>query len=179
MRTGLLAKGVVAVATTVLLVSGCSKRTSSRRLPASPATAGVSTAPSPSSVGDKEALAAYRAMMGDLVAVSRNPDENDARLRSHASANALALLRYMMKQDREKNVVAKGHVRVDPTILKSSASQVVLRDCADDSDWLLYSRDGKLENNVPGGRRRIDATLEKRDGGWRVERLYFDEVGTC
>lgn len=179
MQTGLLIKGVVAVAATTLLVTGCSKGTPSRQPSASPATAGVSTAPRPPSVGEEEALATYRAMMSDLVAVSRNPDENDARLRSHASADALTLLRYMMKQDREKNVVAKGHVRVDPTVLKSGASEVVLRDCADDSDWLLYTREGTIENDVPGGRHRIDATLERRDGRWRVERLYFDEVGTC
>jgi hypothetical protein len=130
-------------------------------------------------VGDQEALAAYRAMMNDLVTVAGNPNEDDPRLQGHASAGALALLRYMVRDDRRKNVVGKGSLRVDPTVVKSGAEQVVVRDCADATQWLLYTKDGKLENNVPGGRHRVDATLSKHDGVWRVERLYFDEVGTC
>ncbi|WP_157856317.1 hypothetical protein [Actinacidiphila yeochonensis] len=167
------------MAITVLVASGCSKASSDGRPVASPVTVSASAMPGASRPGNQGPLLAYRAMMNDLVVVSRNPNENDPRLRDHASAGALMLLRYIMEADRQKDVVGRGTPVVDPTIVKSAATQAVIRDCIDDTQWLLYTRDGELENDVPGGRHRVDATLEVRAGAWRVVRLYFDQVGTC
>lgn len=85
----------------------------------------------------------------------------------------------MMRQDRQKGLVAKGQVRPDPAVVSSSATQVVIRDCSDDSHWLLYTRDGRPENDVPGGHHRIDATVVLRSNRWRVESLYVHEMGSC
>ncbi|WP_125937188.1 hypothetical protein [Streptomyces sp. WAC 06738] len=91
----------------------------------------------------------------------------------------MELLRYMMTEDRKKGVVTKGRLRLSPTVEIGDATRVVVRDCADASDWLHYTHDGALEDDVPGGHHRVDATVRPYSGSWRVERLYIDQVGSC
>ncbi|MER6075153.1 hypothetical protein ABT187_41430 [Streptomyces sp. NPDC001817] len=126
-----------------------------------------------------EAMDAYRAMWGDLAAAAQTSDAKYPRLEAHASGEALELLRYMMTQDRKKDVVTKGRLRLDPVAEKRDAATVVIRDCADATDWLHYAKDGKREDDVPGGHHRVDATVRQQHGAWTVERLYIDRVGTC
>lgn len=173
----LLAGASAAIA--VLLLAGCADDNSSdvRPLPeAKPAETAASPRPE---VEYAEALVAYRAMWDDLAAAAATSDAEHPRLKAHAWGGALELLRYMMTEDRKKNVVAKGRLRLNPNVESGDATRVVIRDCADASDWLHYTRDGELENDVPGGHHRVDATVRPYGGGWRVERLYIDQVGSC
>ncbi|MEU5308788.1 hypothetical protein [Streptomyces sp. NPDC021562] len=75
--------------------------------------------------------------------------------------------------------MTKGQPKFAPVVTKARDSTVIIQDCADDSRWLQYTEDGALEDNVPGGHHRVDATVSKHGGRWLVESLYIDEVGTC
>lgn len=178
-RTCALLAGVSA-AIAGLLLAGCSEGSSDARpLPEGTAEAATSRTPEAESA---EALGAYRAMWDDLAAAAATSDPKHPRLKAHASDEALALLRHMMTEDRKKGVVTKGELRLDPAVEDaedSEATKVLVRDCADGSNWLHYTKGGDLYNDVPGGHHRVDATVRQHDGVWRVERLYIDEVGTC
>ncbi|MFF4501625.1 hypothetical protein [Streptomyces sp. NPDC001401] len=125
------------------------------------------------------AIDAYRAMWGDLAAAAATSEAKSPRLKAHASGEALELLRYMMTQDRTKGMVTRGQLRLAPIMEKRDATTVVVKDCADATDWLHYGHDGKLENDVPGGHHHVDATVRQHHGAWKVERLYIDKAGSC
>jgi hypothetical protein len=118
-------------------------------------------------------------MWDDFATAAETSDATHPRLGAHASGGALQLLRHMMTADRKKEVVTKGRLRLDPVVEDNGAARVVIRDCADATDWLHYTTDGKPENGVPGGHHRIDATLLQRGGDWRVDGLYIGQVGSC
>ncbi|MCC3654008.1 hypothetical protein LIX60_21585 [Streptomyces sp. S07_1.15] len=160
------------------LLAGCSKASSDPEPPSERfgETPGALDA---RAVEHREALAAYRAMWDDALAAAATSDAKHPRLHAHASAGALELLRYMMRENRKKGLVAKGRLHLDPVVERSQAAKVVIRDCADATDWLRYTEGGELENDVPGGHHRVDATVRQRSGMWRVEDLYLHEAGTC
>ncbi|WP_189135418.1 hypothetical protein [Wenjunlia tyrosinilytica] len=175
-RANALLAGVSAVIAGLLL-AGCTGASSDAR-PLPEGT--LETAASPRRHEQHpEALDAYRAMWDDLAAAAVTSDAKHPRLTAHASGRALELLRYMMARDRRKDVVTKGHLRLDTAVENSEATKMVLRDCADATDWLHYTSEGKLEDHVPGGHHRIDATVRQQGGVWRVERLHIGPVGTC
>lgn len=162
-----------------LLLAGCADDNSSDVQPlpeAKPAETAASPGPD---VEYAEALAAYRAMWDDLAVAAVTSNARHPRLQTHASGGALELMRHMMTEDRKEKVVTKGRLHLSPTVENGDATRVVIRDCADASEWLHYTRDGKLENDVPGGHHRVDATVRPHGGDWRVERLYIDQVGSC
>ncbi|MFB8177697.1 hypothetical protein ACFC8N_16850 [Streptomyces sp. NPDC055966] len=160
-----------------LFLGGCADGSSDAKSPPEK-TVGTTVSRTPNAQ-HAEAVDAYRAMWGDLAAAAQTSDAKYPRLEAHASGEALELLRYMMTQDRKKDVVTKGQLRLDPVAEKRDATTVVIRDCADATDWLHYANDGKREDDVPGGHHRVDATVRQQHGAWTVERLYIDRVGTC
>ncbi|MEU4889513.1 MULTISPECIES: hypothetical protein [Streptomyces] len=160
------------------LLAGCSTASSDPEHP-SERVSETPDAPNARAVESREAVATYRAMWDDAVAAAATSDAKHPRLHAHASAGALELLRYMMSENRKKGLVAKGRLHLDPEVEKSQATRVVIRDCADATGWLRYAEDGELENDVPGGHHRVDATVRQRSGMWRVEDLYLHEAGTC
>ncbi len=175
-RTKVPASWVCALVAWILL-SGCSQHSSD----AKPLPQSVSSSSS-HHVEDRrqvKALIAYRAMWNDLVAAATTSDPKHPRLDDHAAGGALELLRYMMRQDRNKGVITKGQLRLAPVGKNGEASKVSVRDCVDGADWLHFTRDGRLEDKIPGGHHRVNATAIERDGVWRVEHLFIDEVGTC
>lgn len=127
----------------------------------------------------QEAVTAYRAMWADAMVAARTSDPQHPQLDNHATDGALQLLRHMMRANREEGVVTKGQSKFAPVAMKADLAKVVVQDCADDSRWLQYTLDGALEDHVPGGHHRIDATVRKHGDRWIVESLYIDEVGTC
>ncbi|MET8763061.1 hypothetical protein [Lentzea sp. NPDC004782] len=54
-------------------------------------------------------------------------------------------------------------------------------DCGDSTNALKYRKDsGQLADDVPGGKRRITATVEKQaDGTWKVTDFGVLDLGTC
>ncbi|MFD8723945.1 hypothetical protein ACFV2H_39825 [Streptomyces sp. NPDC059629] len=125
------------------------------------------------------ALAAYRAMWGDVVVAARTSDARNSRLDDHAEGGALQLLRHMMRANKQQGVVTKGQPTFAPVVTEAGASTVVIQDCADGSRWLQYTEGGSPKDDVPGGHHRVDATVSKQGGRWLVESLYIGEVGTC
>lgn len=125
------------------------------------------------------AVDAYRAMWADVVAASKTSDADDPRLDDHAKGGALRLVHFMLQKNHEDGVVSRGVPTFAPQVKKSDPSMVVIRDCSDASHWLLYTRDGKLKDDTPGGHHRVDATVRREGDQWLVESLYLHEVGTC
>ncbi|MBT2676239.1 hypothetical protein J7E95_36730 [Streptomyces sp. ISL-14] len=118
-------------------------------------------------------------MWDDAMAASRTSDAAHPQLDDHAQGGALQLLRHMMRESEKQGVVSRGQPKLAPVVTKVGASTVVIEDCADGSQWLQYTRDGSLKDDVPGGHHRIDATVGKHGDRWLVESLYIGEVGTC
>ena len=67
---------------------------------------------------------------------------------------------------------------VDPP---SNPTTVIVRDCSDSTNALKYRADnGQPANDGPGGRRLINATVEKQsDGSWKVSDFGVQPVGSC
>jgi hypothetical protein len=172
--------GAIVMITVLLPMMGCS-RSSSEGTPGTPSP--VSKQETPRShtpaVESAEAVDAYRAMWRNVAFASRTSDPASPLLDDHATGGALTLFRYMLREDRKKGVVTKGRLHLSPTVVSSESARVLVRDCADATDWLHYTKDGTLENDDPGGHHRVDATIRRRAGQWRVERLYIGQVGTC
>ncbi len=82
------------------------------------------------------------------------------------------------KLEREKAVL-KGDPRLDPAVLTASGTRVTVKDCVDGRNWLAYTRDGKLRDDVPGSHFQADATVERKDGAWKVSHFYMHEAGSC
>ncbi|PJJ04182.1 hypothetical protein BX264_4586 [Streptomyces sp. 2333.5] len=126
-----------------------------------------------------EALTIYRAMWGDLVAVSASPDPRSPLLKKHAMGGALELMRYGLKRSEQEGVVSKGTPRLMPKVVSAADSKVEIRDCVDGANWLQYKRNGELKNDVPGSHFKTDATVRRVDGEWKVASLYMHESGSC
>ncbi|GAA2661292.1 hypothetical protein [Streptomyces vastus] len=175
-RANLLLAGVSSVITGLLL-AGCTDGSSdARALPKGTTETTVSRTPDAERA---EALDAYRAMWDDLVVAARTSDAEHPQLDDHANEGALELLRHMMRENKKQGVVTKGQPKFAPVVTEGGATKVVIQDCADGSHWLQYTEDGSLNNDVPGGHHRVDATVGKHKDRWLVESLYIDEVGTC
>ncbi|MEW1655997.1 MULTISPECIES: hypothetical protein [unclassified Streptomyces] len=129
--------------------------------------------------GQTEALDAYRAMWRDLTRASLTSDADSPLLAVHANGGALELMKHGLRKSKQEGVVSKGTPRVDPHVVSASGQEVVLVDCVDDSNWLLYKRNGELKNNVPGGHLKTDATVRRAGGVWKVSNFYMHATGSC
>ena len=157
--------------------------------PTAPSTAGVSTAgavsTSPTGSPDVRttAVAVYLAMWADMVEAAKTSDYTSPRLDDHAAAQALILLSGALRKAHDSQLVVKGTPRFSPRVIGQTPpvnpTAVSVQDCMDDSDWLNYRPDGRLQNDVPGGRHRATATVGFLNGRWVVTRLQIGEVGTC
>lgn len=128
-------------------------------------------------------MAAYRAMYADWVAAAATADYQDPALARHASGSALSKITRALYVDKSEGTVGKGEPVIRPTpaqaIPADDPTQVVVDDCFDDSNWLQYTTDGHLYNNVPGGRHKTQALVVKANGTWKVDQLAVQAVGTC
>ncbi|MGW0734459.1 hypothetical protein [Streptomyces sp. NPDC002851] len=159
------------------LLSGCTEgKSSSRPLPEETPRPTASRTPD---AAHDEALAVYRAMWRDLVAVSAAPDPESPRLNDHAMDGALELMKYGLRKAKKDKVVTKGTPVLAPEVVSGTEAQVVLRDCVDGRKWLQYKANGELKNDVPGTHFATDATVRLRDGEWRVSDLYMHGAGSC
>lgn len=166
-----------------LLLMGCSDSPSGAR-PLPEETSGTATprssdAENAENAESEEALAAYRAMWHDLTVASKTSDASSPLLDDHARGGALELLKYGLRKSQKEGLVSRGAPKVDPVVTAADAGKVVLADCVDDTDWLLYKRNGELKNEVPGGHLKTDATVQRTDGVWKVTDLYMDKAGSC
>ncbi len=178
--------GVSAVLLAVLslMLGGCDHRpVTSAGARSNPGAPPASSSASATEAEVVDAIAAYRAMWKDLAEASATANEDAPYLGDHATGGALRLLKYGLAKQREEGVVGKGTPRLYPQIVsgepRKQPTKYVLRDCADDTNWLEYKKTGGLKNQVPGGHHRVDATVEIVNGTWKVTYMYLHEVGTC
>jgi hypothetical protein len=129
------------------------------------------------------ALAAYRAMWADMVAVSATGSYRDPRLGRHASGQAYSLLYRGVYALQRSGLVTKGEPLLHPVALSSTPSadtgQFTIQDCFDDTHWLNYKLDGQRQDDTPGGHERVNAVAIKKSGSWKVDRLAVQNPGTC
>jgi hypothetical protein len=131
----------------------------------------------------RDALAAYRAMWTDWVAVAATSDYQNPRLIQHASGAASALIYKSVYLNKSHGVVTLGQPSFAPYVSaatpEENPNRVTIADCADDSKWLNYTTAGKLQDDVPGGRHFVQSLLLLESGIWKVDQLAIHPVGTC
>jgi hypothetical protein len=165
--------------------SGSSPLSGSASVAASPA---VTTTSAQASAAIARALTAYRAAFADWAAVTAVADKADyqnPRLADHMSGQALeTVTQSVYVNTNVDQAITKGapvlHPSFGEVVPANDPTQVVVNDCVDTSDWLLWTSDGtRLYNNVPGGHRKTQSLVVYADGAWKVSQLYMQKVGTC
>lgn len=153
----------------------------------SPSTSAASTSPSSSSTqagqAGQDALAAYHAAFADWVAAAATSNYQDPVLAHHMSGQALSYVTRSMYINLTKGAVSKGAPVLNPTVGQlvpaNDPTEVVVNDKMSDSSWLLYTTDGHLFNDVPGGCHQTQALVVKKDGVWKVDQFAINKTGTC
>lgn len=173
------------IASTALLCAACgSSAGAGVRHSVSPMA--TSSTPVPSVLPDPaiaRALAAYNGMWADEQVAARTANDQSPLLPQHASGAALSLLVRGLYSYRLKHLVINGQLVTHPTVTSLSPpgnpTRAAVLDCSDDSRWLVYRASGGLENNVPGGHRRVTAVVQNLSGVWKVTQLNTGAEGTC
>jgi hypothetical protein len=176
--------GVSGVCVFILLasvsLSSCSKADSVTDSPVEHEGEPLPTKPPSMTKGPEgQALSAYRAMWRDLTVASLTSNAASSSLDDHARDGALELMKYGLKNAKKEKLVSKGAPLLDPEVVSTIGSEVKLRDCVDDRNWLQYKLNGELKNDVPGGHFRTDAKVRRVGGVWKVSYLYMHEAGSC
>ena len=176
---------VAAAAGALVLVGGCSTSSGQTDNPASsPPRASTSPSPTAAQAAARSALAAYDGMWKEMQAAGVTANWQDPGLAKYASGTALNTLVTGLHNDRNAGLVIKGTLVIHPQVITeepaANPDQVVIRDCTDDSHWLNYvAATGKLQNNIPGGRRLTEAIVTLAGGQWTVSQLAVHAEGTC
>jgi hypothetical protein len=168
-----------AAGTTALLslVTACSS--ADRVAPAPYAASSTSPLPSTSAsarsaraIADEEALKAYTGMIGAWTEAAKTSDAGAPELRKYAQDQALKALTSDLVINKTRKLVAKGAPIISPKAIDArpveTPKDVVVQDCLDTTNWLLYKASGDLANDVPGDRRQVKALVRKTDGVWKV-----------
>jgi hypothetical protein len=183
-----------ALATAATMLAACGSQGGTQTLPTSGSTSASTSPPASPAVSSsqaaaaaQQALATYRAAFADWVAVESVPgkmDYHDARLDDHLSGQALDMVvKAVYVNTNVDGGVTKGAPVLNPTIGElvpaNAPTQVVINDCVQTDSWLVYTTDGHLYNDVPGGRQKTQALVAYSAGAWKVSQLYIQKVGTC
>jgi hypothetical protein len=190
---GVVAGFVTAMAAVVLVACSAGTATAPALGTQPPLTPAPATTPpaaptSPVSVVDRaqqEALEAYRGMWRDFAAAGATSDWRSPRLGQYATGVALTNLSRGLYADHYNGLVTKGEPILNPSVFSVDPPQdpakVVITDCGDSTHWLKYRADnGQLADDKPGGRRLINAIVDKQsDGSWKVSDYGVHEIGTC
>jgi hypothetical protein len=122
-------------------------------------------------------------MWSVYVAASNAGATDPPELARYASGDALSTLDKGLADNASKGLVTKGTPTIAPRVTASgptdAPTSVTISDCSDGSRWLLYTKDGHLADNTPGGHHRVTATVIKGSSGWSVTSLAVQETGTC
>jgi hypothetical protein len=150
---------------------------------ATPTTSASSPSISPASMASAAALTAYEGMWQAEQTAALTADYRSPLLEQHATGSALSVLVRGLYSLKLQHLVIRGHLGVHPhiTALNPAAAPTTasILDCSDDTHWLVYKAAGGLQNNVPGGHRRITATVTETAGVWKVTTLNTGAEGTC
>ncbi|GAB2790722.1 hypothetical protein [Amycolatopsis magusensis] len=172
-------------ASTTLLLGACSSGSAPAQ-PPSPFTYPSSSPPSqPASPSvattEQQAITAYLGMWNDMAVAGETSNWQDPRLSRNATGTALTNITRGLYANQSNGLVSKGRPKSSPRVLSTETGKIVIEDCGDSSTWLLYRADtGALADEEPGGRRHINAVVERQsDGVWRVTDFGIHELGSC
>ncbi|MFZ3555844.1 hypothetical protein [Streptomyces sp. BH055] len=126
-----------------------------------------------------QALTAYRSMWSDYTKAAATSDAKSSALDDHAKGGALKLMKYGLEQAKKDKVVTKGAPRLSPRAISATRDRVVIQDCVDTTNWLVYKVNGALKNDVPGSHRAADATVRRAGGVWKVSDFHVADAGSC
>jgi hypothetical protein len=159
---------------------GPARRAASR----SPAAPAPTSAANPAATAVQQALAAYTNALNTYVALSDSGGTDTGRLATFVSGSALPVLTDGLARQRSQGLTSKGQPGIEvPRVTEiapaGAPTSVAVTGCLDDSHWLLYTRDGRLRDNSPGGRRRVTARIDLSAGVWKVSGIAIQGVGTC
>ena len=174
----------VAVLVTMVAVTACKDtaepESSAQRSPSPPAR---SITAAPSAEPRAAALAAYRGMWSAFVAASNSGATVTPALATYTSGSALQVLNRGLATNKRKAVTSKGSPAMSPMVTSirpvEAPTSAMITDCVDDTRWLLYGANGRLVDDVPGGRRHATAKVEKTNGVWKVTGFALRGTGTC
>ena len=150
-----------------------------------PTSTASSSVTSPEDQAKQDALAAYQGMWQDFVVAGRTSDWQSPALGQHATGIALTNLSRGLYTDHQNGVVTKGEPILNPSVSSAeppdAPTKVVITDCGDSTNWLKYRKDnGQLADDEPGGRRLINAIVQKQsDGAWKVSEYGVHGVASC
>jgi hypothetical protein len=182
-------RALIVVALLLPVSAACTSHTAAPTLPA--ASSPRSSAPSPSLIAPVDtlkasvdaAITAYRGLWAAYIAATRHPDPNDAGIRTYATADALHVFVSGLASMKSQGLAGKGTVDLHPKpvdIEPASAPTVVgISDCVNSAGSHLYKVDGSTYHDTKGGNRQVNATVQLRDGVWKVTEFGEQAVGSC
>ncbi|GAA4907784.1 hypothetical protein [Streptomonospora salina] len=162
-----------AVAGLVVVAGGCSAQEHETEAEPSPSAAATPAAKA-------QALEAYRGLMGAIVEGSHSGADDHPDLAWHAKGQAL-----QHADDLLDGTQATGRPVLSPEVASVDTAAepptVVVKDCADTSDWQIADEDLEELGPLPDadGPRPITATVTEEGGAWQVAKLVFGEYGAC
>lgn len=176
-----------AVGIVLALTAGCGdSKTRTKEPPATPtvsASASATRPVDPVTAGSQAAMDAYRDMWDVFVAASNSGQVEPPELAVHTAGTALTKLNKGLALNRSRGLKSKGEPRLSPKVTAIGPvvrpSSVSISDCVDDSQWLLYKKDGQPADDEPGGRRSAVATVTWAGDAWKVTTFALQRTGTC
>lgn len=127
----------------------------------------------------------YRRMWAAYAAAAATSDWQSPEPGRYATGTALSTLTKALSDYQRQGVVTRGQPVLNPVVSAvepaHSPVTVIVSDCGDSTNWTKHhAADGRPLEGDPGGRRHIDAVVEKQsDGSWKVTRFTVQAVGTC
>jgi hypothetical protein len=125
-------------------------------------------------------LADYRAYWKDFETAGRTAAWNSPQLAEHATGPLLAQSRLTLRSMRQRGLVARGSVKVDPRLLSSDATRATVYDCNDTSRYLAYdARTGQPKGTSSGRPHGMTVQLMLEGGTWKAASILKEEAGRC
>lgn len=177
-------------AVSLLVLAACGTTTSATGTSTSRTTPPPTMTPAPSSaspagLAEQRAIAAYLGMWQDFAQAGTTSDWQSPTLAQYATGIALSNMSRGLYADHYNGLVTRGTATHDPRVTSTDPSadptKVTVTDCSDSTHALKYNATtGQPANDSPGGRRQINAIVQKQpDGSWKVSDFGVQAVGTC
>lgn len=143
--------------------------------------------PPPDAVDEagERGVQAYRQMWTAYATAGTTADWQSPELGRHATGKALSTLTRTLFGYHERGIVMRGQPVLNPMVSSvepaGAPTKVIVSDCGDSTNWAkLYADTDEPADGEPGGRRHINAVVDKQDDGtWKVTDFGVHEVGTC
>jgi hypothetical protein len=173
----------VVLCTLALTFTTCDSGSASASTPTGGAPSSSTAAQATTGAVTARVINDYRTMWAELVTAARTSNYQSTLLPQHATGDALSLLVQGLAKDRLTGIITKGRVVLQPRVSSltpaANPTKASITDCFDDTHWIEYKTNGKLQKNAPGGRRSTTADLVRMGSTWKVSELTVRATGTC